>query len=89
MPKDGDFVYVEWLDAFSNDDWEHMDDAKILPCLIISVGIVIDCQRTHLTLALNHDTFNNNTSCVITLPNGMITKIRKLDFVSKEKKNRR
>lgn len=88
-PKDGDFVYVEWLDAFSIDAWSTREEAKILPCLIRSVGIVIECQLTHFTLGLSHDTVNDNFSSFLVVPRGMIQTIRKLDFVSKEKKNRK
>lgn len=76
--KPGTLLFVKWLDAFSIDDWTHADDAKIVPCEIHSAGICIEHTVSHLTLALNHDTFNQNYSCLMTIPTGMITHIKRL-----------
>ncbi len=76
--KSGDFIYCEWLDAFSIDDWTPKESSKIKPCLIISVGICIENNPSELVLALNHDTINDNYSCFMVIPKGMIKKLRKL-----------
>jgi hypothetical protein len=72
----GDFLFVVWLDAFSVDDWTHVDDSKIDPCEIHSVGICVEHNSKKLTMALNHDTFNDNMSCIMTIPSGMIKEIK-------------
>jgi len=76
--KPGELLFVKWLDAFSQDDWTPAAEAKIKPCEIHTVGICVEHTAEHLTLALNHDTFNDNYSCIMTVPVGMITEVKKL-----------
>lgn len=78
LRKPGQYLLVKWLDAYSVDEWTHIDEAKIKPCEIHSVGICVEHTVSQLTLALNHDTFNENLSCLMTIPTGMITHIRNL-----------
>ncbi len=76
--KPGSILLVKWMDAFSQDEWTHKDDSDIRPCEIHSVGFCITHEPDRLTLALNFDTFNQNFSCIMTIPTGMITQIKKL-----------
>ena len=77
--KEGDFLKVIWLDAFSVDDWTSSEDVKdINPCEIWSVGICKEHTDDKITLAVSHDLVNNNYSCIKTIPTGMITKIEEL-----------
>lgn len=76
--KPGTFVFVIWLDAFSEDAWVPEDEAKIRPCEIHSVGMIVEHTAEHMTLALNHDTFNQNFSCIMTIPIGMIQRVKRL-----------
>lgn len=77
--KPGCYVEVKWMDAFSVDEWTHLDDAlKVEPCLIVSVGIMIQETDSFIAMAVSHDTVNDNYSCIKVIPNGMINSIREL-----------
>jgi hypothetical protein len=75
----GDFVYVEWDDAYSLDEWTEKDKVQSdQPYLIKSVGILVEQNDNKIILALNHDTESDAVSCVMTIPFGMVKTLRKL-----------
>lgn len=74
----GDFVFVSWLDALSQDEWTSREEASIEPCEIHSVGILVEKTKSKIVLALSHDTVNDNMSCIKVIPQGMILKVVKL-----------
>lgn len=77
--KQGDFVFVEWLDAHSTDEWQKRSDVDTEPTVIHSVGIVVDwTPRISLTIAQNHNTANDDLACTFVVPSGMISRIKKL-----------
>ena len=77
--KQGDLAVVEWIDAVSQDEWEHQDEIEIDPEHVQSVGMVYEHTKDKLTLALNHDPANDCFSCLMCIPTGMIRSIRKLE----------
>ncbi len=74
----GTLLFCVWLDAFSEDEWTNRESLDIRPCEIHSAGICIEHTKEFLTLGLNHDTINDNFSCYITVPTGMILSIQEL-----------
>lgn len=75
----GDFVVVEWKDAVSLDDWTNRAELDLPPADCLSVGIVVDWKPdVGLTIAVNHDVTNDNFSCIMLIPSGMIGRVRKL-----------
>lgn len=78
--KTGDFVFISWLDPLSEDEWVKRKDLKLEPCEIHTVGILVEKTKKKVVVALNHDTVTDNLSCLITIPLGIITKMKKLDF---------
>lgn len=75
----GDIVFCEWLDACSLDDWAHESEMDLTAAVVHSAGIVISYDRKNgLRLALNHDTSNDNYSCSMLIPYGMIQTLRKI-----------
>lgn len=75
----GDFIYVEWDDAYSMDEWTDKDKIETKDTYLIkSVGILVEQNEHKIILALNHDTESDAVSCVMTIPLGMVKTIRKL-----------
>lgn len=69
---------IEWGDAVSSDDWTPRNEIDLPPSKIISVGILIKETRSYYTLALNHDTVSDGASCIMTIPKGMVRKVKVL-----------
>jgi len=69
-------VLVEWVDAESIDAWTSLDDVDhdIAPCL--SVGFMVSKTKASVTLVLNHDQKNDNASCIMKIPTGMIVRMK-------------
>lgn len=79
-----DIVRVEWLDAVSRDEWDSSSD-PIKPCLIASVGHLINDEPDFVELAGNYDPENDQTSCVMCIPRGMITSIQTLKVANERR----
>jgi len=67
-------ILIVWKDAVSFDPWHDLGE-PLLPNTVVSVGFLIAKEKTHVQIALNVDLINDNMSCVMTIPNGMIEKI--------------
>jgi hypothetical protein len=78
--KAGDYLFIKWLDACSVDEWLPEDELKMKPCEVHTLGICVESAEKHITVSLNHDVINNNFSCTITIPRGMIFLIKKVDM---------
>lgn len=75
----GDFIYCEWDDAYSVDEWTDRELAnEVNNYLIQSVGILVELTESKLVLALNHDMESDNVSCIMHIPFAMIKTMRKL-----------
>jgi hypothetical protein len=77
--KTGEVVECLWLDAYSVDDWTHVDevhDTELVPAR--SVGIFVRQTSSSIILALTYDSTNDNYSSFIIIPKGMIQKVRLL-----------
>lgn len=70
-------VMVFWKDAVSLDSWEAVD-TPLLPAQCVSVGFLIAIDEDRVQLCLNHDLENDNASCVMTIPFGMVERILEL-----------
>lgn len=78
--RQGDFVLCIWKDAHSIDEWTERKLIDREPPICHSVGMVVDWTPRHsLTLALNHNTNTDELSCVMCIPSGMISSIKKLE----------
>lgn len=73
-------VLVLWHDAYSIDTWTDIEALKKEnSCLVHSVGFLIEQDKKKIILALNHDTANDNASCVMVIPKDMVQSIVSLD----------
>lgn len=79
-------VLVTWHDAVSVDEWTAISDVEGEPALCHSVGFLIKYDSDKLTLALNHDAQNDNLSCIMTIPFGMVRSITPLAASNKKGK---
>jgi hypothetical protein len=68
-------VVVIWRDAMSEDPWASIDDIVPAYARIRTVGQHIAESEDVLTVGLNHDMDNDNWSCIIHIPKGMIESI--------------
>jgi hypothetical protein len=64
---------VIWKDATSQDDWTPAKDISPLYSTVRTIGQYITENEEALTLGLNHDLDNDNWSCIIHIPKGMIS----------------
>jgi hypothetical protein len=71
-------VCVDWLDATSEDPWTAYSDIECNGSMIRTVGMLIKENDLVLTVGLNHDVDNNNWSCLIHIPKGMVQNIVKI-----------
>ena len=78
---------VTWYDAISTDDWTHIDDVKTKAALCYSAGLLVNFDQDGVTLSLNYDTQNENLSCFMTIPLGMVVSIQPLTAITKGKSN--
>jgi hypothetical protein len=76
----GDLAIVEWYDACSQDEWKESGEIDLSPEPVVSAGIVFEHNEEKITLALNHDCSNDSYSCLITIPIGMVSSIRKIRY---------
>lgn len=73
-------VFVIWDDAFSVDEWMAADAVvEEKGTMVHSVGFLIKKTKDHLILALNHDTSNDQLSCIIYIPISMVKALIPLD----------
>lgn len=70
------YVYIEWNDAVSHDDWISEDSLDEGLPLIKTVGIYIKKNKDCYLVALNYDTTNKNYSCIINIPKAWVKTIR-------------
>lgn len=68
-------VLVKWLDAVSSDPWTDSNEAAPTPALCYSVGFLHTKDKEKITLILNHDAQNDNVSCIMTIPLGMVKSV--------------
>ena len=71
-------IMVTWHDAVSVDEWTDLNEAAPAPALCHSVGFLHTKDKEKITLALNHDAQNDNVSCIMTIPLGMVKAITAL-----------
>jgi len=71
-------VLVTWFDAVSSDPWTDSDEAAPAPALCYSVGFLHTKDKEKITLVLNHDAQNDNVSCMMTIPLGMVKAVTAL-----------
>jgi hypothetical protein len=78
--KKGTFVCCLWLDACSSDEWDDATSAadSLAPVPIVTVGILTEQTSEKIVIALNFDTINEKTSCIMMIPIKMIQKIKAL-----------
>jgi len=81
-------VVISWLDAVSRDEWTHLSD-PLPPTPIMSAGYLINESADHYTIAVNIDVSNNNSSCTMTIPKGMVTNVEVVKEHIQEKPKRR
>lgn len=74
----GSIAIVEWVDACSQDEWKPSSEIDLAPEYIVSCGIVFEHTDEKITLALNHDPTNDSFSCLMTIPTGMIVKLKEI-----------
>lgn len=68
-------VLIEWIDATSRDHWESLSE-KLTPNTILSCGFLIDQTEKYYTLAVNVDLDADTCSCSMTIPKGMVVKVK-------------
>lgn len=71
-------VCIEWLDAVSEDAWASTDEILPETSPIKTVGMFIKENESVVTVGLNYDMANDNWSCIMHIPKGMISKITKI-----------
>lgn len=80
--KKNDFLIDPWMivwnDAHSLDEWTSRSALMGSLSPIVSIGILISDTKESVVLALNYDLDNDLTSCVMTIPQGMIISKKKL-----------
>lgn len=77
--KSGEKVSVEWLDACSLDEWtERSEVESMTPAPVETSGIVVHHDQNNITIAGNYDPENDLFSCVMCIPTGMVTKVKRL-----------
>jgi hypothetical protein len=74
-------LLIEWGDAVSVDEWTPRTEIALPPSKVLSVGFLIEETETHYTLALNVDTVSDSASCIMTIPKGMIKKVKRLKTI--------
>lgn len=82
--KQNDLILVEWLDAVSVDPWIHADEANLIESAkCYSAGILVrQSNKDGVTLAANYDSQNDNYSCIMQIPRGMILSIKKIGRIN-------
>ncbi len=74
----GKTVYVRWDDTSSNSSWTTLEDYKMQPYEVESVGFVIQENRRHLLIAGSLCTQHGKGSDLTTIAKKMILKIKVL-----------
>ena len=73
-------VLVVWDDAFSVDEWTPIEEIiDETSAVVRSAGFLIKETDKYLILALNHDTTNDNLSCVVFIPTKMVKELIPID----------
>ena len=79
-------VSVCWLDACTYDGWDDLADATCTQCIPVeSIGFILERDKERIVLAQTIGT-NDQTSAVIAIPSGCITRIRTLKRCEKPRK---
>lgn len=73
-------VAVEWIDAESHDPWEDITDLDIEFPIIISVGVFLGENENGILIAGNYDAKNEQASCTMKIPHGMIRDFKVLKY---------
>lgn len=71
-------VYLEWQDPTSYDDWDSLKAIENKTSTIKSVGFLLHKSKQVVTIALNVDDDNGDTSQTLTIPMSIITKFKTL-----------
>lgn len=74
-------VIIVWEDAYSIDEWFSEQEIKKDNCpLIHTCGFLIENTKHRIVVTSNYDPNNENLSCTMVIPKGMVKKIIKLDL---------
>lgn len=65
-------IYLEWLDPHSEDPWGPIDEVSLKPSIIKTFGILLKENDQSLAVALNVNTENMDTSCVMIIPKSAV-----------------
>jgi hypothetical protein len=70
-------VRVEWVDAFSVDEWAEIKEvAGNDEIEMVTVGILLVSKKEHVIVANTHDAVNEKCAGSITIPRGCIKNYR-------------
>lgn len=69
-------IYIEWKDAESQNEWTSADDITDHLPLIKTFGLFIKKTSNCYLVALNHDSENQNYSCIMKIPKMWVTTVR-------------
>jgi hypothetical protein len=73
-------IMVEWIDAESHDPWTDLSELDADFPTILSCGILINDGPEGIVLAGNYDSKNEQASCTMKIPHGMIKKLKALKY---------
>ncbi len=76
----GAWYVVTWHDAFSSvdTDWKKPHKIDTSPLTIVSAGRLVKQTKKYVTLAQTFDTNSGKVSCLMSIPRGMMVKVRKV-----------
>ena len=77
--KPGQVISCKWADAYSVDEWTDPNESELsAPCLIQSVGILVEITDDSVVLALNKNLETESVSCIMHIPKSMVREIKLL-----------
>ena len=68
------YIYLEWKDPASIDEWTYAEDLEIGCPVIKSLGILVTENKETIVVALNRDTESDAYSCIMQIPKNVILK---------------
>jgi hypothetical protein len=76
--KNFPLVYVTWLDAESDGDWQSIEDLEDHLPEVHTVGLLIKESKSMITLAQNFDDKNEHVSNIISIPTAWCVNMQSL-----------